>query len=156
MRTLALVFGILLASTAGAADSGLKGNGRYGSAGCGLGSLAFGDQPGGIQIIAATLNGTGVQTFGITSGTSNCAEDGVAMNEGETNSFAEANFESLKQEMAQGQGDNLQVLASLMGCDAHALGSAARSNYGSIFDRSDVTAPVMLERVEATGACSQR
>ena len=123
--------------------------------GCGLGSIVIGANGG--QISAATTNGSSAsQLFGITSGTSNCAEDGVAMNEGETNSFAEANFESLKQEMAQGQGDNLQVLASLMGCDAHALGSAARSNYGSIFDRSDVTAPVMLERVEATGACSQR
>ena len=128
---------------------------KYGMAGCGLGSIVIGANGG--QISAATTNGSSAsQLFGITSGTSNCAEDGVAMNEGETNSFAEANFESLKQEMAQGQGDNLQVLASLMGCDAHALGSAARSNYGSIFDRSDVTSPVMLERVEATGACSQR
>src|SRR4051812_1818938 len=44
----------------------------YGVAGCGLGSIVFGPKPGMIQIVAATLNGTGGQTFAITSGTSNC------------------------------------------------------------------------------------
>ncbi len=63
----------------------------YGMAGCGLGSLAFGDDNGKIQIIAATTNGTsGTQTFGITSGTSNCnPEDAnVAAN---MNVYVEAN-----------------------------------------------------------------
>src|SRR5262245_22752963 len=45
----------------------------YGAAGCGLGSVFFGSKPGFIQVLAATTNGTsGNQTFGITSGTSNC------------------------------------------------------------------------------------
>src|SRR5690349_9857353 len=54
-------------------EEAIKGTkGRYGDAGCGLGALAFGDQQGPIQIVAATLNATGVQTFAITTGTSNC------------------------------------------------------------------------------------
>ncbi|MFN8945903.1 MAG: DUF3015 family protein, partial [Pseudobdellovibrionaceae bacterium] len=45
----------------------------YGMAGCGLGSVVFGDKPGFIQIFAATLNSIGGnQTFGISLGTSNC------------------------------------------------------------------------------------
>ncbi|MEN0057326.1 MAG: DUF3015 family protein, partial [Bdellovibrio sp.] len=56
------------------AASGIKGDGTYGTAGCGLGSLVFGNEKGPVQIVAATLNGTGVQTFGITTGTSNCGE----------------------------------------------------------------------------------
>ena len=45
----------------------------YGMAGCGLGSILFGAKPGKIQILSGTTNGIyGNQTFGISSGTSNC------------------------------------------------------------------------------------
>ena len=127
---------------------------KYGTAGCGLGSMVIG--PRGSQVSAATTNGTGVQTVGITLGTSNCSEDGVALRSSEANSFAEANFETLKSEMAQGKGENLEVLASLMGCNAATMGAAVRSDYGSIFDRSDVTAVQMLDRVEASASCASR
>lgn len=127
----------------------------YGMAGCGLGSVVMG--PKGSQVSAATTNGTFYsQLFGITTGTSNCAEDGVSMDRSETRSFAEANFEVIRQEMAQGQGENLEVLASLMGCDQASFGSTVRAEYGSIFDRSDVTPDMMLDRVEATASCATR
>ena len=46
----------------------------YGMAGCGLGSMLFGD--GGLQTSAATTNGiVANQSFGITSGTSNCVDN---------------------------------------------------------------------------------
>ncbi len=140
-----LVAGFAMASSAA----------NYGMAGCGLGSIVMGAK--GSQVSAATTNGTSYsQMFGITTGTSNCAEDGVALRQSEVNSFAEANFESLKSEMAQGQGENLEVLASLMGCDASRLGSAVRADYGSIFDRADVTPGMMLDRVEASASCASR
>jgi hypothetical protein len=127
----------------------------YGMAGCGLGSVVMGSQ--GSQVLAATTNLTYFNQFlGITTGTSNCAEDGVALRKSEVNSFAEANFESLKSEMAQGKGENLEVLASLMGCDAAVMGSSVRAGYGSIFDRSDVTPGQMLDRVEASASCASR
>lgn len=89
---------------------------NYGMAGCGLGSLVLGKS--GNQVLAATTNGTvGNQTFGITTGTLNCTDDGVAMSDREQELFTEANFEILKQEIAQGQGENIYALASLMGCD---------------------------------------
>ena len=45
--------------------SAVKGSGTYGTAGCGLGSMAFGNQKGFIQVLAATTNGLfGTQTFG--------------------------------------------------------------------------------------------
>lgn len=139
-----LVAGFAMASSAA----------NYGMAGCGLGSILMGTK--GSQVSAATTNGTGVQTVGITLGTSNCAEDGVALRNSEVNSFAEANFESLKSEMAQGKGENLEVLASLMGCDAAAMGSTVRADYSSIFDRADVTPGQMLDRVEASASCASR
>lgn len=88
---------------------------NYGMAGCGLGSVVIGK--GGGQISASTTNQTSYTTeFGITSGTSNCTDDGVAMSDRQLEMFTEANFESLKQEIAQGQGENMDALASLMGC----------------------------------------
>lgn len=89
---------------------------NYGMAGCGLGSVVMGKSGG--QISAATTNGTVYsQFFGITTGTLNCTDDGVALNDREQELFTEANFELIKQEIAQGEGENIYALASLMGCN---------------------------------------
>jgi len=91
--------------------------------GCGLGKLAWGDYKGqkeiAPQVLMATTNGTfGSQTFGISSGTSGCTNDGKVMAESRTIMFAEMNFENLSQEMAQGQGEHLASMATLMGVPA--------------------------------------
>ena len=66
-----LGLGLFLTSASAMADG-------YGPAGCGLGSMIFEPDSGFTQVFAATTNGTsGNQTFGITSGTSNCASGGV-------------------------------------------------------------------------------
>lgn len=99
----------------------------YGMAGCGLGSLAFGNQPGMIQILAATTNGTfASQTFGITSGTSNCVSGGVVKSEREQAAFAEVNFQDLKRNMAAGGGEFLTSFATLLGCEDTAKPALAR------------------------------
>lgn len=91
--------------------------------GCGLGKLAWGDYKNqkniAPQVLMATTNGTfGSQTFGISSGTSGCTNDGQIMSESKTIMFAEMNFENLSQEMAQGQGEHLASMATLMGVPA--------------------------------------
>jgi hypothetical protein len=101
-----------------AAGPGYAG-GYYGMAGCGLGSLIFGpvNQPGA-QVLAATTNGTfATQTFGISSGTSNCVSGGVVRAEREQAAFAELNFRDLKQNMAAGGGEYLKSFATLLGCE---------------------------------------
>ena len=75
----------------------------YGMAGCGLGSMVFGDKPGLIQVIAATVNSTAAsQTFGISSGTSNC-EDRA----GTAAFFIDANRVVLASDMARGSGETI-------------------------------------------------
>lgn len=132
------------------AAAGMASAAKYGTAGCGLGSLVFGDQKGMIQILAATTNDFyGLQTFAITTGTSNCTEDGVALVDRERALFAEANFDVIKQEIAMGKGENVSVLASLYGCDASSVGSfgsAVQANYGTI--GKSASAPEMLERID--------
>ena len=89
--------------------------------GCGLGALAW---SGGTmnqnaiapQVLMATTNGTfGSQTFGISTGTSGCTNDGTIVMKEKVNVFAAVNFDNISQEMAQGQGEHLTSLATLMG-----------------------------------------
>jgi hypothetical protein len=124
-KFLALGF-LALASTAMA--------GKYGTAGCGVGSMIFGDQKGYIQLLASWTNGAFSQTSAITSGTSNCTEDGVALVDRERELFAEANFQNLRQEVAQGRGENVGVLAGLYGCRGSeaSFGQAMQANFHKV------------------------
>jgi hypothetical protein len=124
LKTLTVAAALLFASDAFAQ--------KYGAAGCGLGSLAFGNQPGGVQILAATTNGTSWnQTFGITSGTSNCGPTGLAMG---TKNFVDANREVLAKDAARGAGEAVGAIAVINLCkDVHGVGSALQKNYAEIF-----------------------
>jgi DUF3015 family protein len=119
--------------------------------GCGLGKLAWGDYKGqkeiAPQVLMATTNGTfGSQTFGISTGTSGCTNDGKIMGEHKTTMFASLNFDALSAEMAQGQGEHLASLASLMGVPAEhqaAFFSMTQERYTSLVNAGE-TSPVAL------------
>lgn len=90
----------------------------YGMAGCGLGSLAFGDDPGMVQVLAATTNGTfNSQTFGITTGTSNCVDNAPSASI-DQKAFIHVNYASLQREAAVGRGEYLAAFATILGCPA--------------------------------------
>ena len=116
----------------------------YGSAGCGLGSMLFGDQDGMIQIFAATTNGLfASQTFGITSGTSNCVDSGIISQNSEQEAFFEMNYDDLRQDMAAGQGEHLAAMGSLLGCSAEVQGDLAsfsQAHYEQVFPTDHTTA----------------
>jgi len=87
--------------------------------GCGLGKLAWSSYPGqqsiGSQVLQATTNGTfATQTFGISSGTLGCTNDGTILASEKVNVFAAINFDQIFQEIAQGHGEHLTSLATLM------------------------------------------
>jgi hypothetical protein len=128
---------LAIALPAHAQDSGLKGTGRYGVAGCGLGSLAFGGQPGGVQVIASFLNATGLQTFGITTGTSNCGTGIFAQG---TKNFVEANREAVAKDISRGEGEAIGALTVINACsDSHKVGAALKKNFGQIFPNDEVS-----------------
>ena len=120
----------------------------YGASGCGLGSMAFGSEPGAEQIFAATTNGTsGSQTFGITSGTSNCGDHGMLNLAKEREIFTEQNYASLVKEMAIGKGENLSTLASLYGCNPEnypAFNTLVQKNFDALVVSKDTTSNEML------------
>jgi hypothetical protein len=147
--TLALV-AALLALPAAAADqtaSAIKGSGHYGTAGCGLGSMAFGSAPGAVQILAATTNSLfGTQTFGITTGTSNCGSGVFAAG---TKNFVDANREALAKDISRGEGEAIGALTVINACqDSHAVGAALQKNFTAIFpsesaSNEDVTKAIL-------------
>ena len=124
----------------------------YGASGCGLGSLAFGSEPGGQQILAATTNATfGSQTFGITSGTSNCGDHGLLDLAKEREIYAEQNYASLLKDMAVGEGENLSTLASLYGCSSEThqtFGVLAQDKFDVLVSSDETTPREMLSVLE--------
>ncbi len=108
-----------------------------GSAGCGLGSIVFKENVWWKQVLAATTNGTsGSQTFGITTGTSNCSSSGSITRSQEQKNYVVVNFSSLQREAAQGNGATIDGLASVTGCPANSyaeFASFVQANYSEIF-----------------------
>lgn len=116
----------------------------YGQAGCGLGSIVFGSQKGPVQILAATLNGTGIQTFGMTSGTSNCK----AVFGRDATDFIDANRMTLAKEMARGEGETLTSLAMIYKCEnTAAVSEALKSNYQDIFSNPEKNSAAINESI---------
>lgn len=154
----AALFAIPAASQAQSAEAAIKGSpGRYGAAGCGLGSMAFGSQPGAVQILAATTNGLfGTQTFGITTGTSNCGTSVFAQG---TKNFVDANREALAKDISRGEGEAIGALTVINACqDSRAVGTALQKNFTAIFpsesaSNEDVTAAILdtLQKDESLG-----
>jgi hypothetical protein len=130
-KTLALaaaLLGLALITNPGKAHAG-----PYGDAGCGLGSMLFGAKPGLVQVLASTTNGTlASQTFGITTGTSNCGQSGgpgmAARN------FVETNREAFAKDAARGSGETIATLASIAGCsDERAVGKVLQKDFDRVF-----------------------
>jgi len=132
---------------------------KYGSAGCGLGSIFFGPGSGFVQIFAATTNGTSAnQTFGITSGTSNCDASAPATS---AKNFVTTNRVALAKDISRGKGQTLTSLTELAGCsDSKAVGAKLRRSFKVIFPNAKVSDETVSDSVvevlksDATLSCS--
>lgn len=112
---------------------------------CGWGSKLFDGQKGmAPQVMGATTNGTlGNQTFGITSGTSGCTQDGVVKSTWKTAMFIDGNKEKLARDMSLGSGETLDSLAKLIGVrdeDKSAFFTATKENFSRIFSSESASA----------------
>lgn len=132
------------ATQSAAQEAGVKGTEsggapKYGPAGCGLGSLVFKPDSGFTQIFAATTNGTSyTQTFGISSGTSNC-DTGPGSSQS-AKAFVQTNRAALAKDIARGRGETISNLAALAGCtDSHAVGVKLQHSFRTIFSSAKAT-----------------
>ena len=121
----------------------------YGAAGCGWGGKEIGKNNDILAQLGATvLNGfLSNQSFAISSGTSGCGKHGLVTAESEQSLFVANNYQSLVKQMAAGEGENLNTLATLLGCPADKtaqFGIFTRQNYSSIFANAKATPSEIL------------
>ena len=120
---------------------------------CGLGKLAWSDfkRPKNIgpQVLMATTNGTfGSQTFGISTGTSGCTNDGKVWAEERTNVFVAETFDGLTAEIAKGEGEHLASLATMMGVpvEQHSeFFALAQERYEELVRAGDTSPTAMIK-----------
>jgi hypothetical protein len=111
---------------------------------CGWGAKLFDGQSGVVpQILALTTNGTSYnQSFGITTGTSGCTQDGVVKSTWKTAMFIDGNKDRLARDMSIGNGETLDSLAHLIGVreeDRTAFSRALQANVSVIFPSGSTT-----------------
>lgn len=121
--------------------------------GCGLGKVAWEGSNADAkaivpQLLMSTTNNTILpwQAFGITSGNFGCTNNGKLWAEKKTSIFANINFDNLSQEMAQGRGEHLTSLATLMGMPAEKhkeFFSLAQQKYATLVQNGEAS-PVAI------------
>jgi hypothetical protein len=146
MLSVAVAFALQggLALAAGTPDTG---------PGCGLGKELWKNYPNaktkGSQILMATTNASfGTHTFGISTGTLGCSDDGRWWAEQKATMFAELNSEALAQEMAQGRGEHLASMATLLGVpqqQQQAFFAMAQERYAALSGAGDLSPVAMVQ-----------
>ena len=132
--------------------------------GCGVGSMIFKGQSGvGPQVLAVTTNGiSGNQTFGISTGTLGCTQDGAVHSNMKTALFIDSNKDKLARDMSVGSGETLAALAHLLGVESHdqvAFNRLTKDNMARIFTSESVATEqviVALREVLASDATLSR
>ena len=125
--------------------------GNHPMAGCGLAYMLFAkdNNSKGTQILAGTTNGIyGTQTFGITSGTSGCTEDGALAFNKEVEVYASINLTNLSEEMAKGEGEYVIAFTSLLGASDEtrpAMLKFFQVNYTKFFPSEETNSIEMLD-----------
>ncbi len=120
------------------------------STGCGLGTMVFDGESGvAPQVVAVTTNGTsGNQTFGISSGTLGCDQQGTIDSLAE---FTADNMDKLAADAAAGEGETLVTARDLMGIDAEhqeRFNKRMQENFDRIFSSTDTTAKEVVNSME--------
>ena len=118
--------------------------------GCGLGSLIIKNQNTVVlQALAATTNGTsGNQTFGITSGTSNCDKPSNFVSNDKLNKFVGENMDELALDISAGKGETLATVAKLMNVEnKEAFSAKLQANFSNIYSSQDVTSATVIDSI---------
>lgn len=119
--------------------------------GCGLGNQVIEKQDTVVkQVLAATTNGTsGNQTFGISSGTSGCTQPANFVS-AETHQFVAQNMDTLAQDIAKGEGEALDTLATLMNAaDRASFAAKLQANFDKVYTTANVDAATVLNNIAA-------
>ncbi|HBR18156.1 MAG: hypothetical protein A3G39_02615 [Deltaproteobacteria bacterium RIFCSPLOWO2_12_FULL_43_16] len=149
-----VLVGIVVASMMFAGSAFAAGEFRQ-NTGCGLGTAALGKAAFADTLIGnlvvTFLNGiSGNQTFGITTGTSECKAPSKVADNGILKEFVVANMDNLAKDIAMGQGESLTTLAELMGIakdSRTAVYAKLQSNFSNIFTSENVDAAHVVDNI---------
>jgi hypothetical protein len=148
LLVVAVVFAVMAFAVGSAFAAGSNTN-----TGCGLGSLAWQGKADStlFQAFEATTNGTsGSQTFGITTGTSNCTTPSKFVSNERTNEFVVANMDNLAKDIARGSGETLEAFADLMQVptgERAAFYQKLQTSFAKIFTSEDVVLASVMDNV---------
>ncbi len=151
------------AKKAEASDSGSYGGAPWGMAGCSIWNYVIKDKEQGPQIGVYALEHFvfGVQTFAITSGTSNCVEGSSRMSQNEQETFVTVNLANLQKEAAQGKGQTLNTLAEIFGCEnKEGFANMSQNRYEALFSNENPQAVLQTYKSEIkanpyVGSCTR-
>jgi hypothetical protein len=149
---------VFVASSAFAAAKG--GSGRaHRNVGCGLGTMLWqnnADDSVLSQTLQVTTNGTcGNQTFGITTGTSECEQPANFAKNDRLNEFVVANMDNLAKDIAKGNGETLETFAELMQVPAEKRADFYRSlqaNFAKVFSSEHVVLANVVDNAAAVAS----
>lgn len=146
LKKIALAAVLAAGSTAAFADRDV---------GCGIGSQVWAGQSGKVpKILAGTTNGLFAnQLFGITFGTLGCSGTGTVTAQAVT--FTNENAETLARDMAVGQGESLNVLASLLNIkseDKARFFAVSKQNFTEIYSVDNKDSLQVLASLQAVMA----
>jgi hypothetical protein len=118
--------------------------------GCGLGSMLLEKQSSLIeQLFAGTTNGTGSQTSAITSGTSGCRSTSLVFNE-KVDTFVANNMDALATDIANGHGEFVDTLASMMQVDDKvAFAEKLQANFAVIYSSENISSANVIHHIVA-------
>lgn len=101
--------------------------------GCGLGWEITQDKTILATTIRGTTNAVVPPTFGMTTGTIGCEKfSGIASADKNSAEYVAQNYETIRAELAMGQGEYVQATAESLGCDAQVFGQHVQQNYNSV------------------------
>ena len=129
--------------------------------GCGLGKELWKDSSiadtWGAQMLISTTNNPFIplQAYAITSQTLGCHNSGKFWAAEKANVFAAINFENLSQEMAQGGGEHLASMATLMGVPAEHQGEffgMTQERYTTLVKAGEASPVAMVKALNEVAA----
>lgn len=150
MKKILLGFALTLAMTSAAFAAGQARS----NVGCGLGTVLFENKADNsilLQVLQATTNGTsGNQTFGISSGTSDCQQPSAFVQNEKLNHFVRANMDNLAKEIAMGKGETLDTFVEMLGVEptqGDAFKAKLQANFGKIFTSDKIVMAEVIDNV---------
>jgi opacity protein-like surface antigen len=142
---MAVALAVVMSSSAFAASA-------RNNVGCGLGTIMWenkADNSTLFQAFQATTNGTsGTQTFGISSGTSECQTNSKFVQNEKLIHFVQANMDNLAKDIATGKGETLDTFAEMLGVaptQTASFNASLQANFDKIYTSENIVLAEVID-----------